>query len=94
MDTCLLQQLRRQVNNMDSELADITHKILPLDSGEEVLMEERSKVKKILLKIDLNVERLLQGYYRTWRVAPTSAKQRLLEFAYLKLAFPLLTGTS
>ena len=27
MDTCLLQQVRRQVNNMDSELAGMTHKI-------------------------------------------------------------------
>ena len=59
MDTCLLRQLRRQVNNLDSELADITHKILSLDSGEEALMEERSKVKKVLLKVDLKVDRLL-----------------------------------
>ena len=44
---------------MDSELADITHKILSLDSGEEALMEERSKVKKVLLKVDLKVDRLL-----------------------------------
>ena len=43
MDTCILQQLRRQVNNMDSELADIIHKIPSLDSGEKDLMEERLK---------------------------------------------------
>ena len=45
---------------MDSELADITHKILLLDSGGDALMEERSKVKKVLLQVDLKVERLLQ----------------------------------
>ena len=33
---------------MASELADITHKILSLDSREDALMEERSKVKKVL----------------------------------------------
>ena len=47
MDTCLLRQLRRQVNNMDFKLADVTHKILSLDSEEEALMEERLKVKKV-----------------------------------------------
>lgn len=39
-----------------SELADITHKILSLDTGEEALMEERSKVKKVLLRVNLTVE--------------------------------------
>ena len=59
MDTCLLQQLRRQINN-NSELLDITHKILSLDSGEDEVMEEKSKVKKLLLQVHLKVERLLQ----------------------------------
>ena len=39
---------------MDSELGDITHKILSLDSRKEALMEERSKVKKVI-KVDLRV---------------------------------------
>ena len=45
---------------MDSELADITPKILSLDSREEVFIEERLKVKKVLLQVDLKVERLLR----------------------------------
>ena len=45
---------------MDSELADLSHKILLLDSGEEALTEERSKVKKVLLKIDLKVKAVKQ----------------------------------
>ena len=45
---------------MDSELADTMHKILSLDSGEDVLMEERSKVKKLLHQVDLKVEWLVQ----------------------------------
>ena len=45
---------------MDSELLDITHKILSLDSGEDEVMEEKSKVKKLLLQVHLKVERLLQ----------------------------------
>ena len=40
MDSCLLRQLRRQVNKMDSKLVDIKHKILFLDTGEDALMEE------------------------------------------------------
>ena len=34
---------------MASELEDITHKILSLDSREDALTEERLKVKKVLL---------------------------------------------
>ena len=75
---------------MDYELADVTHKILSLDSGEEALMEERSKVKKVLLKVDLKVEWLLQDM----ESSPNSAKQRLLKFADLKLAFHLSMETS
>ena len=45
---------------MESELADIMHKILSLDPGEDALMEERLKVKKGLLQVDLKVERQLQ----------------------------------
>ena len=59
INICLLLQLRRQVNNVDLELVDITHKILALDSGRDVLMMERSKVKKVLLKVHSKVERLL-----------------------------------
>ena len=44
---------------MDTELADVVHKILSLDEGEEELMEERSKVRKILLEVDLKIERTL-----------------------------------
>ena len=56
IDTCLLRQLRRQVNSMDTELADVVHKILSLDEGEEELIEERSKARKILLEVDLKFE--------------------------------------
>ena len=47
---------------MDSELADIMHKIFSLDFGEHALMEEKSKVKKVLLQVDLMVERLHTGH--------------------------------
>ena len=50
MDTCLLRQLQKQVNNMDSEIANITQKILLLDSEEEVLMEEDYRSKKYSLR--------------------------------------------
>ena len=61
MDTCLLRQLRRHVKNMDSELEYITNRMLSLDSGEEALMEERSKIKGVFLQvINLMVEHLLQ----------------------------------
>ena len=94
---------------MDSELVDVTHKILSspessspesiirlwrrsVDGGkvEEALMKERSKVKKVLLKVDLKVEWLLQDV----ESSPNSAKQRFLKFAYLKLAFHLSMETS
>ena len=68
---------------MDSELADIMHKILSLDSGEVSLMEERLKIKKVLLQVDLKVERLLQDV----EIAPRLAEQDLLVFAYLRLSF-------
>ena len=45
---------------MDTELADVAHKILSLDEGEEELMEERSKARKTLLEVDLKIERMLQ----------------------------------
>ena len=44
---------------MDSELTDVTHKILSLDAGEQEWMDERSKATKALLQIDLKIERLL-----------------------------------
>ena len=59
IDACLLRQLRRRVNSIDTELVDVAHKILSLDEGEEELMEERSKVRKILLEVDLKIERML-----------------------------------
>ena len=59
IDTCFLQQLRRQVNSLDSEIANVVHNILSLDDGEQELMDERSKVKKLLLLVDLKFKRLL-----------------------------------
>ena len=41
---------------MDSELADVARKMLSVDDGEQELMEERSKVKKLLLQADLKVK--------------------------------------
>ena len=58
IDTCLLRQVRRQVNCMDSKLADVAHKLLSLDDGEQELMDKRSKVKKLLLQVDPKIERL------------------------------------
>ena len=52
INTCLLRQLQRRVNRMDTELADVVHKILLLDNGVEELMNERSNVRKILLEVD------------------------------------------
>ena len=55
MDTHFQRQLRRQVNNVDLKVADIhvTHKILSLGSGEDMFMEERLKVKQVLLQVEL-----------------------------------------
>ena len=60
IDACLLRQLQRRVNSMDTALVDVAHKILSLDEGEEELMKERFKVRKILLEVDLKFERMLQ----------------------------------
>ena len=58
---------------MDSELADITHKILSLDSGVDALIEERSKVKKVLLQVDLKVEQLLQDVESSPKISKAEA---------------------
>ena len=47
---------------MDTELADVAHKILSLDEGEE-LMEERSQVRKILLEVDHKIEQMLNDVH-------------------------------
>ena len=44
---------------MDSELADITAQNLVAGLGEDVRMEERSKVKKVFLQVYLKVKQLL-----------------------------------
>ena len=88
MDTCLVLQLRRQVNNMDLELADITHKILSLDSGRDVLMVERSKVKKVLLKADSKVEQLLHDVENSSIVTKAEAPKSHL----LKISFQFFDG--
>ena len=89
MGTCLLRQLRRQVNKMDFELADITHKILSLDSGEEALMEERSKVNKVLLKVNLKVERLLQDV----ECSPKVGKAEAPGICLPKICVPCFDGS-
>ena len=58
---------------MDFKLVNITHKILLLDSGEDVLMEERSKIKKVLLQVNLKVERLLQNIENSSKIRKTEA---------------------
>ena len=58
---------------MDSKLADITHKILLLDSGGDALMEERSKVKKVVLQVDLKVEWLLQDAENSPKISKAEA---------------------
>ena len=89
IDTRLLRQLPRQVNNMDSELANITHKILSLDSGEDALMEERLKVKKVLLQIDLKVERVLQDV----ESSPKDSKAEAPGILLLKISIPFFDGS-
>ena len=89
MDTCVLQQLQRQVNNMDLELSDITHKILLLDYGEEELMEEKSKVKKVLLKVDLKAERLLQDV----ESSPKFSKAEAPKLRLPKISVPSFDGS-
>ena len=58
---------------MDSKLADITHKILSLDSEDNALMEERSKVKKVLLHVDLKVEWLVQDVENSPKIRKVEA---------------------
>ena len=61
MDPCLLRQLRRHIKNVDSELKYVANIILSLDSGEEALMEERLKLKRVFLQvIDLMLKHLLK----------------------------------
>ena len=84
MDSCLLWQLQRQVNNTDSELAEITHKVLLLHSGEERLMEERSKVKKVLLQVDLKVQQLLKAM----DISPKISKAEAPGIHLLKISVP------
>ena len=56
---------------MDSKLADVAHKILLLDDGEQELMDKRSKVKKLLLQVDLKVERLLHDVESSFKINKT-----------------------
>ena len=94
MDTCLLRQLRSQVNNMHSELADITHKTLSSDSGEEVT-QEKPKVKKVLLKIDLKVERLLQEVKNSHKISKAEAPRiRLPKISVLSFNGNILNWNS
>ena len=65
--------VQRKVNNMGSKSADITHKILSLNPGEDVLMEERSKINKVLLQVDLKVEWLLQDMGNSSKVSKAEA---------------------
>ena len=69
MDTSLVRQFLRHVNNMDSELADVTHKILSLDSGEKEILQQSSKVKKVFLGVDLKVEWLLPNMESTLKIS-------------------------
>ena len=57
---------------MDSELADVTRK-MSLDSGEEELLEERLKVKKVLLQVDLKVERPLNDLKNRSKISRAEA---------------------
>ena len=66
---------------MDSELADITSKILSLDSGEDALMEERSKVK-----VDLKFEYLLQDVEST--CSPKLSKAEASGICFPKIIIP------
>ena len=58
---------------MDSELADITHKMLPLDSGENAFMKERLKYKEVLLQVESKVEQLLQDVKTRPKVSQAEA---------------------
>ena len=78
MDTCLLRQLRRQVNRVDSEL----------DDGEQERIDERSKVRELLLQVDLKVERLLHDV----ESSPKINKQDTIGIRLPKISVPSFDG--
>ena len=60
---------------MDLELADITNNIMSLDSGEDALIEEWLKVKKVLLQVDLKVEQLMQDVENSPKISKAEARR-------------------
>ena len=94
MDACIVRQLRRQVNGLDSDLMDITHKILSLDTGGEDLMEEKSKVKEILLRVDLKIERLMLDLESSPKVSGTEVGIRLPKISVPTFDGNMLNWTS
>ena len=80
---------------MDLELADVSHKILSLDDGEQELMDEKSKMRKLLLQVDLKVEQLLHDVELSSKVNKTDTVGiRLPEINVLPFDGNILNWTS
>ena len=65
VDTYLVNQCEHQVNELNKELADVSHEILLLEHDDEDLSQKKTKLSKAMLNTCLQIRCLLQGQVMT-----------------------------
>ena len=75
-DGCLMQILGKRVDQLTTELSDVTREILSLDGDERALMETQSNIKKALFDGNLKISRLRceQEKFEEVKSAPKPSK--------------------
>ena len=60
LDECLLQALEKRIDELTSELSDVTHDILSTRGDKQALMEEELAIEKALFHMNLKISRFRQ----------------------------------
>ena len=89
LDTCLVQQLEKQVSRISAEHSELTHDILPLEHEDHDLLNLSSTLEKTLFNVSLWIERLLSD-----QAATPSTKVAKIGIKLPKMSVPTFDGNT